>query len=122
MSQSAQITVDPMLDVEKIRAVDTARLRRFLGEERAGGESNPEEFFADWAAREATVKASGKIGLARIARVQLSGGLSRVDNETWQLHFPQLASDYAACLATDVADVELQIQDLSESLMKYSAA
>jgi len=110
------------MDVERIRNVNTTKLRRFLGEDRPESDSSPSDFFADWAAREATVKASGKIGLARIARVQLSGGLARVDDETWRLHFPKLASDYAACLATDVSDVKLQVQDLSESLTKYNAA
>ncbi len=104
-------------DIERIRQINTQRLMRFLSPEEATTSArNPEVFFSAWAAREASVKAGGKVGLARISRVEIDDGVSRIDGEAWHLTYPVLASEYAACLACGQADVEIQIQDFSASL------
>lgn len=69
-------------------------------DERAAVRAVPSAFFDYWSAREATIKASGRVGLGRLKRVSLSPGFARVDGEHWHLRPLSLASDYAGCLAT----------------------
>lgn len=91
------------LDVEQIRPVDTLRLGRFLApSERAASAQSPEAFFSAWTAREATVKATGRAGLARIARVELGTDHASVDGERLCIQWPPLAAGYKACVATPV--------------------
>ena len=54
-----------------------------------------------WCAREATVKASGRVGLKRIRAIDLEGNTARLDDHPWCLNAIDLSSDYAACLASD---------------------
>lgn len=81
------------LDVEFVRDDLSPRLRTRLA---PGG-----DFFSAWCAREATVKASGRAGLARIRAVALDGDRASLDGRVWHLSRPRLAPGYAACLASD---------------------
>lgn len=90
------------LDVEKVRPVDTTRLGRFLSpNERSAAVEDIDAFFSAWTAREAVVKATGRAGLARIARVQFPGSdQATVDGERLHVQRLELAAGYKACLAS----------------------
>lgn len=59
------------------------------------------DFFDAWCAREATVKASGRVGLARIRAVQLSAHQAMLDDHAWSLWRPDISPELAACVASD---------------------
>ena len=69
------------------------------------------EFFAAWCAREATVKASGRVGLARVRAIELGSAHARLDNADWPLRWLDLAPDYAACLAV-APDAAASLEDI----------
>lgn len=97
------------LDVERVRQVDAEKLSRFLApHERHEAASDSVSFFRAWTAREAVVKATGRAGLARIARVQIAADHASVDGEQLYLHRLALVAGYEACLAT--ADAVIRIQ------------
>lgn len=79
------------LDVEKRRANVAPRLRAAIAS--AG------DFFDAWCAREATVKASGRVGLARIRAARIDGATARLDSRDWHLAPLALVPGYAACAA-----------------------
>lgn len=87
------------LDVEHIRPIDPRRFARFLNDEDPAT-ADTGAFFAAWTAREAAVKAGGRAGLARIARVRIDGDRAEVDGETLYLQRPALGEEVAACLAS----------------------
>jgi 4'-phosphopantetheinyl transferase len=90
------------LDVEYRRLRDMTRMARLLDPaERQHVERTPIAFFDYWCAREATVKASGRVGLKRIRAIDLEGNTARLDDHPWCLNAIDLSSDYAACLASD---------------------
>ncbi|WP_123657417.1 4'-phosphopantetheinyl transferase family protein [Salinisphaera japonica] len=70
------------------------------------------EFFAAWCAREATVKASGRVGLARVRAIELGSAHARLDNADWPLRWLDLAPGYAACLAV-APDAAASLEDVS---------
>src|SRR5699024_7286893 len=92
------------LDIEEPRPVAPARMARLLGtdEERALVAQQPELFFDYWCAREATVKASGRVGLKRIKQVRIEPGKAWLDGRCWALQPLALAPGLCACLACDV--------------------
>ncbi len=57
------------------------------------------DFFTAWCAREATVKASGRVGLARVRAIELGRAHARLDDVDWPLRWLDLAPGYTACLA-----------------------
>lgn len=69
-------------------------------DERAAINAVPGVFFDFWCAREATIKASGRVGPGRLHRVRLGTGFASVDGETWHLRSIAPATGYAGCLAT----------------------
>ena len=79
------------LDVEQRREGVSPRLQRWVAPEG--------DFFAAWCAREATVKASGRVGLARIRATTIDGTTAWLDDRCWHLLPLSLAPGYAACLA-----------------------
>lgn len=98
------------LDVEARRPRSPTRLARLLsGDERAIALADPPRFFDYWCAREATVKASGRVGLARIKALTLHADHARLDGLDWPLRRLELAAGYAACLASDrpIGDIDL---------------
>lgn len=80
------------LDVERRRSGISPRLERTI----AGGD---EDFFNAWCAREATVKLTGRVGLARIREIRLDRGRAWLDGRAWRLRHLCLVPGYAACLA-----------------------
>ncbi|MES1942799.1 4'-phosphopantetheinyl transferase [Salinisphaera sp. PC39] len=89
------------LDIERVRPVSLRRFARFLTPEQVpAAHTDPAVFFRAWTAREATVKAGGRVGLARIARVRIDGDRATLDGDTWHLQWPTLAPNWVACLAT----------------------
>lgn len=100
------------LDVEARRSRSPARLARLLsGDERAAALADPQRFFDYWCAREATVKASGRVGLARIKALALHGDHARLDGRDWPLQQLELVAGYAACLASDraIGNIDLAV-------------
>jgi len=90
------------VDVERIRAIDTDRLARFLGPEKhAAAREDPAVFFRAWTAREAAVKATGRVGLARVAGVRVRGDTAEIDGDTLYLMRPTLDAGHAVCVACD---------------------
>lgn len=90
------------LDVEALRPVKSAWRARLVGDGEARAAAlDPRRFFDFWCAREAAVKASGRVGLARIRALTLHAGHARIDGCNWPLHPLELAPGYAACLASD---------------------
>ncbi|HET7314115.1 hypothetical protein [Salinisphaera sp.] len=83
------------LDVERRRNGVSARLRHAIA---PNG-----DFFASWCAREATVKASGRVGLARIRAVAIDGDSAYLDRRGWRLTPLALAPGYAGCVAAGAA-------------------
>ncbi|MGN8158225.1 4'-phosphopantetheinyl transferase family protein [Salinisphaera sp. RV14] len=79
------------LDVEQRRDGVSPRLRRWVAPDG--------DFFAAWCAREAAVKASGRVGLARIRATTIDGAFACLDGHRWHLLPLSLAPGYAACLA-----------------------
>ncbi|WP_353248436.1 4'-phosphopantetheinyl transferase superfamily protein [Salinisphaera sp. T31B1] len=105
------------LDVEHRRPVVPDRLGRLIGDaERPAIEQTPARFFDYWCAREATVKASGRVGLKRIRAITLDEGGATLDGRRWITRSIELAPGYAACLACDrpLAIVRLRSQPLSD--------
>lgn len=89
------------LDLEWVRPIDVRRFARFLGVgEVAAAERDPAVFFNAWTAREAAVKAGGRVGLARIARVRVNGDRAELDGETLYLQWPVVTDGLTACLAS----------------------
>lgn len=58
------------------------------------------DFFINWCAREATVKASGHVGLARIRATKVERCTAILDEQRWFLSHPELAPDYSCCIAS----------------------
>ncbi len=79
------------LDVEQRRDGIAPRLQRSVAPDG--------DFFEAWCAREATVKASGRVGLARIRAATIDGAIAYLDDRRWYLAPLSLAPGYAACLA-----------------------
>ena len=106
------------LDVEHRRLRgDMTRMARLLDPpEQRRVADEPRAFFDYWCAREATVKASGRVGLKRIRALTLDGDTARLDEHCWWLRPLALVDDYAACLASDRAIVDIEISDLSDRL------
>ena len=105
------------LDVEYRRPRDMARMARLLdGPERRHVAVEPLTFFDYWCAREATVKASGRVGLKRIRALALDGGIARLDARDWWLRPLALSDGYACCLASGRAIEAVEISDLSDRL------
>lgn len=93
--------LSPGLDVEHIRPIDPARFRRvFTAAEIAAATHDQQHFFRLWTAREASVKATGRVGLTRMAGTQITGDQALIDNETLHLQWPDLCGEYVTCLAT----------------------
>ncbi|WP_293623857.1 4'-phosphopantetheinyl transferase superfamily protein [Salinisphaera sp.] len=102
------------LDVEHRRLRDMARMARLLDPaERAHVERQPLAFFDYWCAREATVKASGRVGLKRIRALSLAGDTARLDERDWHLRALDLDAGYAACLASDRPIGPVDLRELS---------
>lgn len=98
------------IDVEARREQVPARLARLLGvaeAETVAGE--PTRFFDFWCAREATVKASGRAGLARIRALTLHADWARLDAHDWSLYPLNLLPGYAGCLASDRPITEVDV-------------
>lgn len=99
------------LDVEAHRPQAPARLTRLMSaRERAVITHAPERFFDFWCAREATVKASGQVGLARIRALTLHGDHARLDDHDWPLQPLELGPGFAACLASDRPITNVTVQ------------
>ena len=102
------------LDVERRRLRDMHRMARLLdGDERRHVEHAPLAFFDYWCAREATVKASGRVGLKRIRALELKGDRARLDERDWYLKAIELDPDHAACLASDGPIETVALRELS---------
>src|SRR5699024_5837461 len=73
------------LDIEQPRHIDTARLMRLASskDERALIAEQPTRFFDFWCAREATVKATGRVGLKRIRAIRLDQHQAWLDGQCW---------------------------------------
>ncbi|WP_293621708.1 4'-phosphopantetheinyl transferase superfamily protein [Salinisphaera sp.] len=105
------------LDVEYRRPRDMQRMARLLdAPEQRHVIDEPTAFFDYWCAREATVKASGRVGLKRIRALALDGDTARLDDRTWWLNGLELADGYAACLAGDSPFEAIDIRDFSDRL------
>lgn len=104
------------LDIEaRTQRVPPRLVRETSEDEQAAVAAVPTSFFDFWCAREATIKASGHVGLGRLKRVRLSPGCAHVDGEHWHLLPLTLASDYAACLASSapVGSTDIAVEHLS---------
>lgn len=108
------------LDVEARRSHISDRLIRLMG--RAATDDSPatdeQRFFDDWCAREATVKATGRVGLARIHEITLTADKARIDDRQWPLYPLDLAPGYAGCLASDRP---IEAVEIVRSPMPYPA-
>lgn len=105
------------VDVEYRRPRNMARMARLLdGPERAHVEREPRAFFDYWCAREATVKASGRVGLKRIRALKLDGDVARLDDRYWYLHTLALDADHAGCLASDRAITAIELRDVGAEM------
>lgn len=102
------------LDVERVRPIDVRRFSRFLSaNETAAALRDPAAFFAAWTAREAAVKAGGRVGLARIARVRIAGEEAELDGERLYLQRLKLDAKTMACLASTVPLAPAAVRELA---------
>ena len=98
------------LDVEQRRDGISPRLSQWVA---ADG-----DFFDMWCAREATVKASGHVGLARIRAVAVDDAVARLDDRDWSLTWLALVPGYAACVAVPRRQPPAAIETMScESML-----
>lgn len=105
------------LDLEYRKPRDMARMARLLDtHEQRHVAADPSSFFDFWCAREATVKASGRVGLKRIRALTLHDNTARLDAHDWWLQPITLAEGYAGCLASDRAIDTVHVRDLSDRL------
>lgn len=116
-------TAQPVgIDLERLRAIRNNRILRFLGtDERAAAAHDRSAFFHAWTAREAAIKATGKVGPKRLAQVRMSADCAWIDGQRLQLQRPAFESGYALCVASAAALPPLVPQDLTESVRKNSA-
>lgn len=99
------------LDVEAYRAMDMVKMGRLLSaRERCIVADEPSRFFDFWCAREATVKASGRVGLKRIREIRLADDHAHLDAHAWPIKPLSLAPGYAACMASDRAFMTPRIE------------
>lgn len=90
------------LDVEARQPFRFARMARLMtAEEQRIVAAEPVRFYDFWCAREATVKATGRVGLARIKRLRLHADRAHLDGRDWPLRALALEPGYAAWLASD---------------------
>lgn len=103
------------LDIEEPRTMDAGRMTRLAcnDTERSAIRQRPERFFDYWCAREATVKASGRVGLKRIRQIDLAGDRAWLDGRCWFLQPLALAAGLTACLASDSPDECVQVRHLA---------
>lgn len=87
------------LDIEQRRDNISPRLMRRMSVDQETHDAA--DFFDAWCAREATVKATGRVGLARIRAVVLTGDQAVLDGWHWALWRPALAPGFASCVASD---------------------
>jgi len=89
------------LDIEQRRSNISPRLAQRI--QRGQGPDSDLDFFDAWCAREAVVKASGRVGLARIQAVGLGSAahVAQLDDQDWMLARLHLAPDYAGCIASN---------------------
>lgn len=92
------------LDVEARRENVSPRLQRSI--------APSGDFFDAWCAREATVKASGRVGLARIRGLELAGDIAQLDGRDWHLCPVSLQAGYASCVASERPLVSASIHTL----------
>jgi 4'-phosphopantetheinyl transferase len=110
------------LDVEQRRLRDMTRMARLLDEpEQRHVATHPQAFFDYWCAREATVKASGRVGLKRIRALTLAGDTALLDERCWHLRPLALVDGYAGCLASDRPIENVEISDLSDRIAENTA-
>ncbi len=98
------------LDIEAVRPIVPGRLARLMSvTERAVVEHDPARFFDYWCAREAAVKATGRVGLKRVRQVRLEAGRAWLDDRYWPLSPLTLAPGLAGCIASDAAIDAVQV-------------
>ncbi len=102
------------LDVEYRRPIVPTTLARLMSTaEHEIVEADPDRFFDFWCAREATVKASGRVGLKRIRDIELGAACAYLDDRAWPIRALSLADGYATCLASDRPFDDVHIERLS---------
>lgn len=98
------------LDLQQQRPMPVTRMLRLSrSEDHAAIERDPSLFFAYWCAREAVVKATGRVGLKRIRQTRIDGDTARLDGQHWQLMRPTIKPGVAACIACDAAGLALRV-------------
>lgn len=88
------------LDIERLRQVDVKKLQRFLEPQSQANHTTADQFFRTWTAREAVVKATGQVGLSRIAKVKPQGRQAMLEQQQFYLSYPRLGQDVMACIAS----------------------
>lgn len=103
------------LDIEQHRPIAATCMARLAETEaeRAAITGQPNRFFDYWCAREATVKASGRVGLKRIRQVRFENGKAWLNGQCWTLYPLALATGLSACLASDAPNEKIAIHRLS---------
>ncbi|MDA3922989.1 MAG: hypothetical protein PF501_20270 [Salinisphaera sp.] len=99
------------LDIEARRDNISARLAATI---QAGLAANsPWDFFDAWCAREAAVKASGRVGLARIRQLEFDGANGWLDDQRWYLRPLGLVDGLAGFLASDQPIRDISVREIS---------
>lgn len=100
------------LDIEQPRPIPPARLARLVSndDERSAIKAEPARFFDYWCAREATVKATGHVGLKRIRQIRLDDKQAWLDEQCWTLYPLVLAPELTACMACDSPTETVRLQ------------
>lgn len=98
------------LDLQQHRAMAMPRMLRLSRpEDHAAIEHDPNMFFTYWCAREAVVKATGRVGLKRIRQTRINADTAVLDDQHWQLVRPVIAPGLATCIACDGPVPTLQV-------------
>lgn len=102
------------IDVEKIYGVEFKDFKKVMTseqwEEINHSECPSRAFFQYWTIKESVIKADGRGLSIPLQELHVKENMVVYDNSTWHLHQLSIDSEYCACLATNVENVDISLK------------